>query len=482
MISHIQAIKSWVRDPVRFVRDNFLVEPDAWQTEYLQALVNNQKLALKACKGPGKTCVLAWSAWWFLATRPHPKIAATSVSSDNLSDGLWTEMAKWMSKSTFLKSSFTWTKTRIFNNEHPETWWMSARSWSKSASDEQQANTLAGLHADYIMFIIDESGGIPSSVMAAAEAALANDIGPGHEAKLIQAGNPTHTSGPLYDASTRDRKNWYVIEISSDPDNPKRTPRVSSTWAQEQIDKYGRDNPWVLINVFGEFPPSSSNTLLGREDVEKAMNRKLAGEDFIHSQKRLGVDVARFGDDSTIIFPRQGLMAFKYVEMKNARTNEIASRVILAKQKWNAEVEYVDGTGGYGAGVIDSMMSRGFNPQEISFSSKASDPRFYNKRAEIWWRMAEWIKRGGCLPYDEDLIRELTAPEYYFKNGKILLQDKDQIKAELGISPDKADALALTFTDEERPTGLGELGVLFRSRDESDRSRTDYDPLDPSRF
>jgi phage terminase large subunit len=149
------------------------------------------RLALKACKGPGKTAVLSWIAWWFLATRPHPKIAATSISWDNLSDGLWTEMSKWQQKSDFLVKHFEWSKTRISCKAHPETWFMSARSWSKSASSDQQANTLAGLHADFILFILDESGGIPSSVMAAAEAALSTGI----ECKLIQAGNPTHLSG-----------------------------------------------------------------------------------------------------------------------------------------------------------------------------------------------------------------------------------------------------------------------------------------------
>ena len=264
---------------------------------------------------------------------------------------------------------------------------------------------------------------------------------------------------------------------------PRRTPRVSIEWANQQIEKYGRDNPWVLINVFGEFPPTSLNSLIGYEEVMAAMNRKISKEDYTYSQKRLGIDVARFGDDSTIIFPRQGLMAFKYVEMKNARTNDIAARVLLAKAKWGSEVEYVDGTGGFGGGVIDIMMQRGQTPQEVHFSSKASDPRYYNKRAEMWFRMADWIKRGGALPYDEDLIKELCAPEYFFKDSKIILQSKDQIKEDLGFSPDKADALALTFADVDMPTMSGEFGLLYRNESQaSQKAASDYDPLDPKRF
>jgi len=204
-------------------------------------------MAMKACKGPGKTAILAWVSWLFLATRPHPKIAATSVSGDNLSDNLWSEMAKWQGKSKFLKEMFVWTKTRIFAKHHPETWFMSARSWSKAADPSKQADTLAGLHADYIMFILDEVGGIPDAIVATAEAALATGI----ECKLVMAGNPTQTSGPLYRACTKEKHLWWNISITSDPEDPKRTPRVSIEWAKQQIEKYGRDNPWVLVNAFG---------------------------------------------------------------------------------------------------------------------------------------------------------------------------------------------------------------------------------------
>lgn len=473
----------WLRDPVSFVRENFKVEPDEWQKDVLMNFNKHKRIGMLASKGVGKTTILAWCCWYFLATRTNPKVVATSISADNLSDGLWSEMSKWQQRSEFLTAAFTWNKTRIELKENPKTWWMSARTWAKGASSEQQANTLAGLHEDNIMFVLDESGGIPSSVMAAAEAALANDLGhEGQDAKLIQAGNPTHLSGPLYEAATRDRHMWYIVEINSDPENPKRSPRVSKEWAQKQIDAYGRDNPWVLINVFGRFPPSSLNVLLGHDEVMESMTRKLSAEDYIYAQKRLGIDVARFGDDSTVIFPRQGLQAHRWVTMRNARNNEIASRVIAAKHKWSGEVEYIDGTGGFGSGVVDIMIQRGCTPQEVHFASKADNPKYYNKRAEMWFRMSEWVKRGGALPKDEQLLKELTTPQYYFQNGRLILQPKEIIKADLGFSPDIADALALTFTDDERPTGLGELGILNRADSPGSTSYADYNPLDRKRF
>src|SRR5262249_32860392 len=99
--------------------------------------------------------VLAVPWTGYLLTRPHPKIAATSISATNLADGLWSEVAKWQAKSELLKTKFTWTKTRIFSNEHPETWFMAFKSWSRSADANEQANTLAGFHADYVLFLLD---------------------------------------------------------------------------------------------------------------------------------------------------------------------------------------------------------------------------------------------------------------------------------------------------------------------------------------
>ena len=250
-------LRRWREDPVYFVQDQFGIEPDKWQVDFLRAFPSSNRMALKACKGPGKTAVLAWLGWNFLATRPHPKIAATSITGDNLADNFWTEMAKWRNNSPFLKQTFELKKTRIFSRDHPETWFMSARTWPRAADATQQADALAGLHADYLLFIMDEVGGIPDAVMATAEAGLATGI----ETKIIVAGNPTHREGPLYRACTSERDMWYVQEITSDPDDPKRTPRVDLQWARDQIRKYGKNSPWVLVNVYGKFPPSSINVL-----------------------------------------------------------------------------------------------------------------------------------------------------------------------------------------------------------------------------
>lgn len=457
--SLVSVIKKW-QDPRVLVRELFKVQPDPWQDDALYYYWKYSRLAMSASKGPGKTTTLSWIAWHFLLTRPNPKIAATSVTRVNLADGLWTEMAKWQQKAPILQHLFRWTKSRIELKESPETWYMSARSWSKSADAAQQADTLAGLHADNLLFLIDEVGGVPDAVLAAAEAGLANDTGtdPTKRARLVIAGNPTHTEGPLYRAVNQERRLWKVVEINADPDNPKRSPRVSIEWAKAQIEKYGKDNPWVLVNVFGRFPPASINSLVSLDEVRDAMRRSYQPHQYGWAQKRLGIDVARFGDDRSIIIGRQGLVAFKPVELRNARTTDIAARVINIKDKWGSEAEFVDDTGHWGHGVIDNLMTaHATTVLGIQFHAPALNPRYKNRRAEMWFEMAEWIKRGGSIPNIPDLAGELTTPTYTYSNGKILLEDKDQIKERLGRSPDIADALALTFALPDQPgTGLKE--------------------------
>ncbi len=270
-----------------------------------------------------------------------------------------------------------------------------------------------------------------------------------------------------------------MTEITGDPDDPKRSPRVSIQWAREQIAKYGRENPWVMVNVFGKFPPASMNSLLGPDDVSAAMKRHMPDDKYSFSQKRLGVDVARFGDDSTIIFPRQGLAAFHPVEMKNARTHEIAARIAHGRKEWGSEMEIIDSTGGFGAGVEDALLQAGVSAIPIHFSGRATDARYFNKRSEMWFLMAEWVKKGGALPPIDRLAKELTTPTYSFHNGKLRLEEKDQIRARLGFSPDWADALALTFALPDMPAA--DSPMMLGVKANRGQLEMDYDPLEDAR-
>lgn len=462
------------------------MDPDPWQVDLFNAFSSDrkehQRIALKACKGVGKTageavCILNFMACYG-DEHDHPKGAATSITEDNIKDNLWPELSKWQSRSPFLLGAFNWTKERFESRRHPSTWFFSLRTWPKSGDKAKQSNTLAGLHSKFLLFVVDESGDVPDSVFAAADAGLTGTELDKFQ-KLLQAGNPTQRSGPLYKACFREKDLWYVITITGDPDNPNRSRRQSIDWARDQIKRYGIDSPWVQINVFGEFPETSVNAILSAAEIEAAMNRKLSFEAYQNSQKRLGVDVARGGDDMSVLFPRQGLRAFNPVEMSGALGPEVADRLVTSKEKWGSELELIDDTGGFGGSVIDSMVSRGYAPIPVNFASKATDPRYHNKRAEMYFRARDWFKRGAQMPFDSRLLEELCATKYYIKNGKVIMIPKEIIKSELGRSPDRADAFALTFAQEEAISRHSLVGQHYANK--ANHVRTEWDPYDDKR-
>lgn len=472
MIAAAATLRRWRLDPIAFVREVFGVEPDAWQAEALAAFPNKQRIALKASKGPGKSTVLAWCAWNFMATRPHPNVIVTSVTGDNLQDGLWKELSKWQQKSELLKSLFEYGKTRIVSRQHPETWFMSARTWPRNADPAAQSDALAGIHGEYTLFLLDESGSIPDAVMTTAEASLST----GTENKIMQAGNPTELSGPLYRACTTARELWHVITISGAPNDPKRSPRVSLQWAQEMIREHGEDNPWVQVNVFGNFPAAAFNSLIGPDAVEAVQTRVLPRDRYEFSARVLGVDVARFGDDRTVVFGRQGLYAKDApLIMMHQRTEVIAGAVARKFDDEEYDHIFVDDCGGYGSGVIDALLQLGYPVTGANSSSQAFNPRYFNKRAEMAFEAAEWVKSGASLWKDTGLLREAVAARYFYRNNRLQIVDKGIIKADLGRSPDVWDAFCLTFYSPvnkmERATRLRrEAGLPV------DHKLPDYDP------
>jgi hypothetical protein len=478
------AIKDWRENPVKFVYDVFNVDPDEWQKDALMGIGGDEnprrRLCMKACTGPGKSAVLAWIGYHRLFCHggkgQHPKGAALSGEGrDNLADNLWAELGKWRGMSEIMQRVFDYNQKRICAKGYESTWFLSARSYPQKATQEEVGRSLSGLHSEYPFILLDETGGMPVVVGQKATQIFTGGV---QDGLIAQAGNPTSLDGLLYHTCTNEADKTLVITITADPDDPKRTPRVPIDHAREQIEQWGRDNPWVMSTILGLFPPGGLNKLLTLEEVEQSMQRSLPPETYKFAQKRLGVDVARFGDDRTVIAPRQGLQAFRYVVMRNARTNDIAARVIAAKGKWRSEWEGVDGSGGYGAGVIDSMLQGGHAPLEVQFGGKAIDPRYFNKRSEMWFEFAEWVKRGGALPKCGELKKELIAPTYTYKNGKLFLEPKEQIKDRLGYSPDIADAFAITFAQPDMPATTELDYYKMRFGKQTNRAMNEWNPLD----
>lgn len=467
-----QKILRWKKEPVAFVREVLRAEPDLWQKKVLEAILTNQRVAMKACKGPGKSCLMAWVVWWYMFTRKDSKIIATSVTEDNLKDGLWSELKLWQNNSPLLLELFNWTSTRITCKERPETWFASARTWAKDADKSQQANSLAGIHADNVLFVLDEVSEYPEGVVAAAEAGLTS----GPNCKIVVAGNPTRTSGPLYRICTKDRRLWWVIEITGDPDDPMRAPRINVDWARQQIELWGRESAFVKTNVLGQFPPGQSDSVIPADIVSAAASRVIPDKTVDEFPRLLGVDCARFGDDRSVFFPRQGQVAFVPAIYRELTTMELCGQIVRYDTAWKPDAIFIDSVG-LGAGVYDRLRELGYDHvHAVDCGSKPVRKGFMNRRAEMWMEMKKWMA-VGAIPNDPDLIAELTGPTYQFhSDGRMKIESKDDMKKRGVASPDKADALALTFSStilvDVPRYKMDPWAAKFR-----EKTGGDYDPL-----
>jgi hypothetical protein len=464
--------KLWRHRPKIFFKDAFDVTLDAWQEDCVQLYMENQRLALVASKGPGKTFFLSMIGWHFFATRYQPKMAALSVTKDHLMANLWAELLKWRARSPLLVQSTNEGFSKITMKGHEGYSFIDARSFPKQADETQQASALAGLHSDNVAFLIDEAGTIPDSVLATADAALSTGDSDTKCAKLLVTANPEEPKGIIYRAYMgRSVQKWAVYTISGDPDDPKRAPRVSKDWAREQIETYGKEDPWVLVNVYGKYPNISSSLLITEQEIHEAMNRDVDSKVIKNAQHRMGIDVARGGIDRTVFARRKGLKAYPLEAISSdVYGPELAGKAAFMQQDYGVERLFVDNTGGYGSSVIDSLqLFPNLDVTPVVYNAKAQDRRHYNKRTEMWVRMRDWIRKGGCLPKDPTLAEELMMPKLNFHGGVFRLEEKEQIKSRLGRSPDKADALAQTFADVEQPSFFSDFsGSAAGSRDITD--------------
>jgi hypothetical protein len=196
-----------------------------------------------------------------------------------------------------------------------------------------------------------------------------------------------------------------------------------------------------------DFAAGAEDQLIALSTAMEATKRAPREDAYDWAPRILGVDVARYGDDRTVIFPRQGVAALRPRILRDLSTVEVASQVAHSITVWRANVTFID-VGGVGAGVYDWLRANGHYAVPVDFGGKPQEVRFRNKRAEMWFAVAAWLKTGGgAIPNDPDLIRDLCAPKFSFANaaGKLELESKDDLRKRGLPSPDLGDALALTF-------------------------------------
>ena len=221
----------------------------------------------------------------------------------------------------------------------------------------------------------------------------------------------------------------------------------------EEVERLKRDMPEneIAREYLCDFSASAEDQLISIADAEVAARRYLREDQYNFAAKVIGVDPARFGDDKSVIFPRQGLAAFKPKVLAGIDNMRLADAVAAAIEKFKPDAVFIDA--GNGSGVIDRLRQLGHAVIEVNFGGKPIDPRFLNKRAEMWWAVKDWIAQGGAIPNMADLKQDLATPTYHYNAAnKLCLESKDDIKTRILRSPDTADALALTFAMPVAPS------------------------------
>ena len=213
-----------------------------------------------------------------------------------------------------------------------------------------------------------------------------------------------------------------------------------------------------------DFSAESDDILIPIDLVSVAVKRQYVERDIAYAPVVIGVDVARFGDDATVFFKRQGLVAFEPVVIRKLDNMAVADRLVSFIAENRPDAVFVDA--GAGAGVIDRVRQLGCTVTEVAFGGRALSEKYRNRRAEMWIEMAAWLRSGGQIPDHATLKADLSAATYLFDtSGKMVLESKEKIKERLGRSPDLADALALTFAAPVR-------------KSDNRVERVEYNPLD----
>ena len=479
----VDFVASLTHDPLGFVLGCFdwgvgeLSEfdgPDEWQRETLTRIGDQLKsgeisvqaavqIAIASGHGIGKSALVSWIILWAISTHEDTKGVVTANTENQLKTKTWAEVAKWF-RLCLTKHWFELTATALFSKdpEHEKTWRIDMVPWS-----ERNTEAFAGLHnkGKRILLVFDEASAIPDLIWEVSEGALTDS-----DTEIIWCafGNPTKNIGRFRECFGKFKHRWHTRQIDS-----RNVAMTNKVQLQKWVEDYGEDSDFVRVRVRGVFPSAAANSLLGPEDIEAAIARQYNEHQYNFAARILGVDVARQGEDSSMIAPRQGKVAFKMRQLRIPDTMLVANAVAQAMAKFKPDATFVDATGGYGVGVIDALRQTNNNCIEVYFSGKATDPRYFNKRSEMWFEMAKWIRDGGALPNDPELHEELIAATYTFQGDKFRLCDKDDIKEQIGRSPDKADALALTFAFPVAPS-LKHIHPSFEQRG----VLTEYDPFE----
>ena len=463
--------------------------PEKWACEFLDELggqirargfdgrtaVAPLRYTTSSGHGIGKSTLVAWIIKFILDTRPFSKGIVTANTSDQLRTKTWAELGKWhkISSSEHLYDFHTGKGSMaLVRKSDNNTWRCDAMTCR-----EENSESFQGLHAanSTPFYIFDEASGIPDKIWEA-RAGGATD----GEPMSFDFGNPTRKSGYFFEnCMGRYRHRFTVRQIDS-----RDVSITNKGLINEWLEDYGEDDDFFKVRVRGVFPSAGDVQFIPSDLVEDASARELVEDN--HAALIIGVDVARFGNNESVIYPRIGNDARSFPPRRflGLDTVQLTGKVIECLREFRALGKeckglFVDG-GGIGGGVVDQLRHLGYAPTEVQFGGKATNNRVYRfKSDEMWGTMKEGLNKL-CLPPSTSkhyvaLRNGLTQREfgYTILGNKVSLESKKDMQARGVDSPDIADALALTYAAEIAPE-MGDNMALMNMMN----VKSDYDPLE----
>ena len=457
----IEDVTEYIHDPAKFTLYTFpwgsgdLADsggPRKWQRDILEDigahLQNKQSrhqpclIAVASGKGIGKSALVGMVIDWAMSTCVDCKVVLTANTDGQLRTKTWPEVCKWFNLT--INKRWFYVKAEsitIRDPEHERLWRCDRIAWS-----EHNTEAFAGLHnkGKRILIIFDEASAIADKIWETTEGVLTDED---TEIIWLAFGNPTRTDGRFRECFGKFKHRWKTYQIDS-----RTVEGVNKEEIERQVEDYGEDSDHVRIWVRGEFPRASSTQFIPTDLVAKARKYKAQGYEGL--PKILSVDVARFGNAQTVIGWRQGRKAVILGKYRGLDTVQVAERVIEFMEKVKPDGTVVDADG-LGAGVVDQIKFRGFGKRLFEFHGavKANQfAKYFNRRAEVWGLMRDWLMGTAEIPDDPELETDLTSPEYlYSRKQQIQLEKKESMAARGLASPDCADMLAMTFAPTVAP-------------------------------
>lgn len=453
----IEALGALTHDPLAFVYFAYpwgepgtpledMEGPDEWQIQILKDIGEQLKKgkdlqtaiqeAAASGHGIGKSALISWLIHFAISTHENTRGVVTANTEGQLRTKTWPELSKWHNM-FIAKDLFTYTATAIFSSDkdYEKTWRIDAIPWSKNSPE-----SFAGLHnqGNRILVLFDEASAIDDVIWEVTEGALTDA---NTEIIWCAFGNPTRNSGRFRECFRKYRKFWNTYQIDS------RTVKISNkAKIEEWLEAYGEDSDFFKVRVRGVFPSASDLQFISTEIADKAQKQVYKPGQFEHLPVIIGVDPAWTGSDSLEIVMRQGYSMKSLASIpKNDDDWRMAQLIAQFEDEYKADAVFIDM--GYGTGIYSIGKQLGRKWRLIEFGGKSNDPVYLNMRAYMWGQMKEWLREGGSIPpNDQALYDDIVGPEAIIdKNGRIQLESKKDMKDRGLPSPNKGDALALTF-------------------------------------